>query len=140
MESCGLSQEITDIIKSLYDNLKSVVLLNNTKGDFVHTTVGIQQGCLLSPVLFNIFIEKIMHQMFHQTKTTISVGGNEINNLRFADGIDLIAASTAELQTLTSKLVSASKEYGMEMSKEKIKTIVNSVNIDDQANILMELN
>ena len=49
-----------------------------------------------------------MQQTLHQTKTTISVGGNEINNLKFADDIDLIAGSNAELQTLNNKLISAS--------------------------------
>ena len=60
-----------------------------------------------------------MQQILNQTKTTIHIGGNEITNLRFADDIDLIAGSNAELQTLTNKLVSESKEYGMEISKEK---------------------
>ena len=75
-----------------------------------------------------------MQQTLHQTNTTISVSGNEINNLRFADDIDLMAGSNAEFQTLTKKLVSASKEYGM----KKSKIMVNNVNINDYANILME--
>ena len=79
-----------------------------------------------------------MQQTLNQTNTTISVGGNEINKLRFADDIDLIAGSNAEFQTLINTLVSASKEYGMEISTEKSKSIVNSVNIDDHANILMD--
>ena len=62
MESFVISQEITDIIKSLYHNSKSTVLLKNTKRDLVHTTVGVLQECLLSPVLFNIFLDKIMQQ------------------------------------------------------------------------------
>ena len=61
---------------------------------FFHTIVGVRLGCLLSPGLFNIFLEKIMQKMLHQTKTIISVGGNEINNLRFADDIELILFST----------------------------------------------
>ena len=60
-----------------------------------------------------------MQQTLHQTKTTISVGENEIIYLRFADDIDIIAGSNAECQTLTKKLVSASKEYGIEIRKEK---------------------
>ena len=43
-----------------------------------------------------------MQQTIHQTTTTISVGGNEIQNLSFADEIDLIAGSNAELQTITN--------------------------------------
>ena len=57
MENVGISQEIIDIIKSLYDNSSSAVLINNITGSFFNTTVGVRQGCLLSPVLFNIFLE-----------------------------------------------------------------------------------
>ena len=60
MANFGISQEIIHIIKSLYDNSSSVVLINNITGSFFNTTVGVRQGCLLSPVLFNIFLEKIM--------------------------------------------------------------------------------
>ena len=93
---------------------------------FIHTPVSVRQGCILSPVLFNVFLEQIMQQTLHQTKTTISVGENDINNLRFANEIDLIAGSNTGLQTLINKLVSASKDYVMEISKEKRKTMVNT--------------
>ena len=65
MANFGISQEIIDIIKSLYDNSSSAVLINNITRSFFDTTVGVRQGCLLSPVLFNIFVEKIMLNTLH---------------------------------------------------------------------------
>ena len=124
----GISNEIIRIIESLYDNSNSAVILNNKTGDFFHTTVGVRQGCLLSPVLFNIFLEQIMQETLHNHKSAISVGGRIINNLRFADDIDLIAGTNSELQELTNRLSEASKDYGMEVSKKKSKTMVNSKN------------
>ena len=43
-----------------------------------------------------------MQQKLHRTKYTIYVGCIEINNLRFADDIGLIAGSNEDLQTLTN--------------------------------------
>ena len=60
----------------------------------------------------------------------------KFSNLRFADDIDLIAGRNAELQELTNILVEASKEYGMEVSKEKSKTMVNNEN--ENASISMD--
>ena len=40
---------------------------------------------LLSPVLFNIFLENIMQETLQDFSTTISIGESPICNLRFAD-------------------------------------------------------
>ena len=138
MENVGISQEIYDIIKSLYDNSSSEVLINNITGRFFNTTVGVIQGCLLSPVLFNIFLEQIIINTLHEHTSTISIGGKYISNLRFADDIDLIAGSNRELQELTNRLVESSKVYGIEISQGKSKTMVNSKNDDKNANIYMD--
>ena len=44
MENVGIYQEIIDIIKSLYNNSSSAVLINNMTGSFFITTVGVKQG------------------------------------------------------------------------------------------------
>ncbi|GFS00135.1 endonuclease-reverse transcriptase [Elysia marginata] len=60
-----------------------------------------------------------------------------ICNLRFADDIDLIAGSQAELQVLTDRLVASSKAFGMEVSSEKSKVMVSSERVND-ASITMD--
>ena len=47
------------IIKNLYNKASSVVLFNSSIGDWFRTTVEVRQGCLLSPTLFDIFLERI---------------------------------------------------------------------------------
>ena len=58
--------------------------------------------------------------------SSISIGGFPISNLRFADDIDLIAENTQELQALTDKLSNNTRKYGMEISIEKSKVMINS--------------
>ena len=130
--------DIIEIIESLYSSSTSAVLINNVTGSFFNTTVGVRQGCLLSPVLFNIFLEQIMINTLDEYTSTISIGGRKISNLRFADDIDLIAGSNTELQDLTNRLVESSKAHGMEISQEKSKTMVNSKNNDKCAKIYMD--
>ena len=61
------------ICKSLYISSKSSVMLNNNIGTKFNTTVGVRQGCLLSPVLFNIFLEKIMLDSVTNQPSSISI-------------------------------------------------------------------
>ena len=57
--------------------------------EFFKTTVSVRQGCLLSPILFNLFLEKIMQETFHDHHTSIFIAGSSISNLQFADDINL---------------------------------------------------
>ena len=106
------------MIKSLYKNSTSSMMFNSIQGQMFKTTVGVRQGCLLSPVLFNLFLEEIMAGIQDEHISTISIGGRNLSNLRFADDIDLIAGSNDELQTLTNKLSSSASRYGMQISAE----------------------
>ena len=67
--------------------------MNSQLGEFFRTTVGVRQGCFLSPILFNLFLEKIMQETLHDHHIAISIGGRPICNLPFANDADLIASS-----------------------------------------------
>uniref|UniRef100_UPI003AF66F54 reverse transcriptase domain-containing protein n=1 Tax=Thiolapillus sp. TaxID=2017437 RepID=UPI003AF66F54 len=65
--------------------------LNSSIGNWFRTTVGVRQGCLLSPTLFNIFLERMMTNALEDHEGTASIGGRTITNLNFADDIDGLA-------------------------------------------------
>ena len=54
--ACSLMGHHAEI---LYINA-NLVQMNGSTGEWFGTTVGVGQGCLLSPTLFNIFLERIM--------------------------------------------------------------------------------
>ena len=82
------------MIKSVYKNSTSAMLFNIIQGQMFKTTVGVRQGCILSTVLFNLFLKEIMAGIQDEHISTISIGGRNLSNLRFADDIDLIADET----------------------------------------------
>ena len=61
------------------------------------TTVGARQGRLLSPNLFNIFLERIITDAFEDHEDTVSIGGGTITSLRFSDDIDGLAGEEEEV-------------------------------------------
>ena len=87
-------------LKNLYNKATSAVLFNSSVGDWFRTTVGVRQGCLLLPTLFNIFLERIMTDALEDHEGTVSIGGRPITNLRFADDIDGLAGEEEELANL----------------------------------------
>ena len=127
MHKYNIGANLITIIKSLYEKATSAVLYNGNTGDWFRTTVGVRQGCLLSPTLFNIFLEKIMTDALENHEGTVKIGGRIITNLRFADDIDGLAGKE-ELENLVKKVETASTAYGMEISPEKTKIMSNNAN------------
>ena len=59
---------------------------------------------------------------------TKSIGGRTFTNLRFADDIDRLAGSEQELKNLVGHLNRSSTTYGMKLSANKTKLMMNSNN------------
>ena len=102
--------------------------MNGSIGEWFRITVGVRQGCLLSPTLFNIFLERIMSDALEEHDGKVSIGGRNITNLRFADDIDALAEGEQELEVLVESLDKTCTRYKMEISAEKTKLMTNSAN------------
>ena len=126
MKKYNISTNLVQVIKNLYNKATSVVLFNGSIGEWFQTTVGDRQGCLLSPNLFNIFLERIMTDALEDHEGTVSIGGRTITNLHFADDIDGLAGQEKEQANLVERLDKASTAYGMEISAEKTKLMTNN--------------
>ena len=105
MKNYNISHDLICSIKGLYSNATNAVFNNGSIGEWFQASVGVRQGCLLSPTLFNIFLERIM-----------------------TDDIDGLAGSEEELKELLGRLEKASKDYGIEISGEKTKIMTNNIN------------
>ena len=112
MKKYNISTNPIRVIKNLYDKATSAVFFNSSIGDWFRTTVGVRQGCLLSPIFFNIFffLERIMTYALEYHEGAVSIGGRTITNLCFANDIDGLAGQE-ELAKLVECLDKASTAW-----------------------------
>ena len=97
-------------------------------GEWFRTTVGVRKGYLLSPTVFNIFLERIISDALEEHDGKVSIDGRNITNLRFADDIDALAEEGQELEALVESPDKICTRYKMEISAEKTKLMTNSAN------------
>ena len=83
-----------------YDKAISAFLFNSSIGDWFRTTAGVRQGYLLSPTLFNVFLERIMADALENHEGAFGIEGRKITDLRFADDIDGLAGEEEDLANL----------------------------------------
>src|SRR5437867_638955 len=62
MRHYNIPQKLCKLIKSLYDQAVSAVRVGNDISEWFNQTVGVRQGCTLSPDLFNLFLDHILSE------------------------------------------------------------------------------
>ncbi|KAI8507320.1 hypothetical protein Bbelb_147000 [Branchiostoma belcheri] len=124
MRRFNISRGIINSIEALYKGSQSTVMTGDEFSECFPTSVGVRQGCLLSPTLCNIFLENIMREALSPLESPVKLAGQIINHLQFADDVDLLDGSKQDQQAHFSSLDSTSRRYGREVSLEKTKCLV----------------
>ena len=105
MKSYGMDQKLVILIKAIFTVRHSLaVLVNGHLSKWFQMTVDNRQGVdPLSPRSFALFLERIMDKIKNIENSGVSVHGNRVDNLRFADDIDIIEQSHEKLQDTVDK-------------------------------------
>ena len=128
MRKYNIKPNLVRTIGQLYDKATSAVQMNGGIGAWFRTTVGVRQGCLLSLILVNIVLKRIMSDDLEEHDEKVSICGRNIMNLPFADDIDALAEDKQELDVLVEYLDKTCSKYKMKMSAEKTELLTNSAN------------
>lgn len=124
MAEMGVPNHLVWLLKKLYGNNTTSVRINNTYSKQFRLGAGVRQGCVVSPLLFNIYSEYIMRSVFENWNGGITVGGRRINNLRYADDTLILAASKKELEQIMQRLSTISQQFGLKINIKKTKVMI----------------
>ena len=90
LQKAGIEGTYLNIIKAIYDKPTANIILNGEKLKAFFLKSGIRQGCLLSPLLFNIVLEVLAIAIRAEKEIKrIQIGKEEVKLSVFADDMIL---------------------------------------------------
>ena len=109
----------------MYAGQEATVRTGHGTTDWFQIGKGVRQGCILSPCLFNFYVEYIMRNAgLEETQAGIKTAGRNINNFRYADDTTLMAESE-ELKSLLKKVKVESEKVGLKLNIQKMKIMAS---------------
>ena len=107
----------------MYTNNKIFVKLSDGLLKPFTTTISVKQGCVLSPILFNLYIDKICN-IFDESCDPVTTNNRDLNCLLWADDLLLVSRSANGLQNCIDKMYNFYSELGLEINIKKTKIII----------------
>lgn len=114
---------LLNTIKSMYSEVFFRVKLPGGLTESFSSIRGVKQGCVLSPLLFNLFVGDLP-AIFDQTCDPVSLHNTDISCLMFADDLVILSTTSTGLQTALDKLDSYCTKWGLCLNMNKTKVMI----------------
>jgi len=120
-----------DLVKRVEKIYEDTVVMIRTRQELTttrsfRTTKGVHQGCVMSPLLFNMYMAELKERLERRGIGGVGIGSQRIWNLAYADDIILIAKNRdAMLDMMTLKVFLKDRSTELNMKKSKILVFNN---------------
>ena len=113
----GVPEHLICLWRNLYAGQGATVRTGHGTTDWFQIGRGVHQGCILSPVLFNLYAKYIMRNArLDEAQAGIKISGRNFNNFRYTDNTTLISESEEELLSLLMKVKEEGEKAGLKFN------------------------
>ena len=117
---------LTCLLRNLYAGQEATVRTGHGTTDWFQIGKGVRQGFILSPCLFNLYVQYNMRNAgLDEAHAGIKIAGRNINNLRFAADSTLMAEGEEELKSLLMKVKEESEKVHLKLIFQKTKIMAS---------------
>ncbi len=122
----GMTGKMWRVLRNIYDSVESSVLVNDRQSRFFSIDTGLRQGCLLSPILFAIYINGLAEEINREKlgAKIVKYSDDRIGILLYADDIALIAESRSKLEKIMNITYRYSKKWRFTFNYDKCAVMV----------------
>ena len=124
LQEMGIPNHLTCLLRNLFAGQEATVRTRHRTTDWFQIGQEVQQGCILSPCLLNLYAEYIMRNAgLEEAQAGIKIARRNIKNLRYAD--EVMAESEEQLKSLLMKVKDESEKVGLKLNIQKTKIMAS---------------
>ena len=140
--SSNINGNFYNLIKDLYSKSNCSIKLDQHKTKSFKYLRGVRQGCILSPLLFNLYLNDLPFLLDNTSHSDPLVlpNGVKLNSLLYADDLILLSRSQQGLQNCLNKLQSFCDDWKMTVNLKKTKTMIFQKKVRKPRNAMFFLN
>ena len=116
----GLSRKMIVLLQKLYENTTSQIWDGNCLSKHLFVEQGVKQGCLLSPLLFTLFLNDLNDFL----PGGVTIANTVVKVLKYADDIVLLSDSPSTLQIMINSLHIYCLQWALKINLDKSKILV----------------
>ena len=120
--SVGVNGKMLDAIKSLYNDVKCAVKVNDMFSPWFNVSNGLKQGCKISTSLFSVYINDLVKEI-NDLNCGITIDQSMISLLIYADDIVLLAPSAENLQLMLNTVNAWCNKWRLIVNKDKTRIV-----------------
>ena len=124
LENLGLHGKLLSLIKNIYKNTKCAVKCDDKLTQFFDFDKGVRQGCPLSPLLFNLYVNDVFALIDNSIDSPIHLNNQRINALMYADDLVILAKNENDLQNSLNNLSKYCNQWELSINTKKTKCVV----------------
>ena len=130
LEYYGVPDNLLRAIKASYDNASSIIRFQNVTTTRKDITLGLKQGCVMSPILFSLYIADL-GALLQRSGYGINIHGSCIPGMFFADDM-IVWEEEKKFQDLLYILADYASHWKLQFSASKsfVLPIHRPVNLD----------
>ena len=120
LKEMGIKDHLTCLLRNLYAGEEATVRTRHETTDWIQTGKQVQEGCVLSPCLFNLYAKNILQNAgLCDSQAGIKTAQRNINNLRYVNDATMMEESKEELKSLLMKVKEKSEKVGLKLNIQK---------------------
>ena len=121
-----IPDHLTCLLRNLYAGQEATVRTGHGTTHWFQIGKGVDQGCILSPCLFNLYTEYTMRSIgFDEAQAGIKISRINVNNLRYTDDSTHTAEYEEELKSLFLKVKEECEKVGLKLNIQKTKIMAS---------------